>query len=97
MSRPARAASASVTGLQKSLTTAKKELAGFQAQLALAKNIGDIEGYRRYSAAVDGARRNVFELGKQVEGLGPASAAAETLGKAFGRLQASPPSPSEQS
>ena len=70
MSGPARQASQSVTALGSSLRVAKADLAAFQGQLSRAKALGDIEGYRRYTAAVADAQRQVYDLTRQSEGLG---------------------------
>jgi hypothetical protein len=61
-------AAKSLEGLQTSLKNAKSELSGYQAQLTRAKALGDVEGYRKYSALVDQSRRNVFDLAQAAEG-----------------------------
>ena len=52
-SGPAHKASEALEKLSNDLTTAKGKLAGFEAQLALANKLGDVEGHRKYSAAVE--------------------------------------------
>jgi hypothetical protein len=76
MSGPSKQASAALKGLEQKLKTAKSALSGYQQQLTKAKALGDIEGYRKYSALVDGSRRSVFELQQSLEGLGGSSGAA---------------------
>src|ERR1700734_938329 len=80
MSGPAHRASSTVRDLTAALDKGRERLRGFQSQLASAKALGDIEGYRTYSKAVDGARRTVFELGRQLDLLGgPSRSAASSL------------------
>lgn len=69
MSNPAHAGAASIRGVSSALKQAKADLSSYQAQLGRAKQLGDIEGYRKYSGLADSARRDVFELTQQTEGL----------------------------
>lgn len=87
MGAPARQASESVGKLTQSLTKAKAALAVYQAQLGRAKQLGDIAGYKKYSALVDQGRRSVFGLTQQVEGLSARSEGLSgMLGSAAGPL-----------
>ena len=72
MSPAAKSASASVAGLTGKLKESKGALSSYQAQLGLARSLGDIEGYRKYGELVDGAKRSVFDLTQQVEAVGKA-------------------------
>lgn len=84
ISGPAKQAQTSALALKNTLTS----LAHAQSQLALAKGLGDVEGYKKYSAFVEAGKRQVYELGKASEktggGLasmgGGASAAAGGMG-----------------
>lgn len=78
MSGPARAASASVAQLGSTLGKAKTDLASYTAQLNKAKALGDVEGYRKYTALVDEHRRKVFDLTGALEGMKPASEGASS-------------------
>jgi hypothetical protein len=78
LSGPARKAARAVDELSNDFKNAKSQLAFFQGQLSLAKNLGNIEGYTKFSAAVAKSRQEVFELGSA---LGQAPAKAETLFK----------------
>lgn len=62
VSPSAKKASAGLKDLENKLKTSKTQLSEYQAQLTRAKAIGDIEGYRKYSTLVEGARRKTFEL-----------------------------------
>jgi hypothetical protein len=62
ISPSAKKASASVERLTLDLSKAKGALSTYQAQLTRAKAIGDVEGYRKYSALVSEARGNVYRL-----------------------------------
>ncbi len=83
-------AKASVAALSGTLEKAKTDLAGYQAQLSLAKDLGDVSGYRKYSALVGQSKQSVFGLVQQLEGaktgLGGAAVSAETLSAALGPI-----------
>lgn len=80
----------SVDALSETLSTAKSELSGYQSQLSLAKGLGDIEGYRKYSALVDKGKRSVFDLTQQLEtaqsSLTKSAVSAETFAGALGPI-----------
>lgn len=63
VSAPAHKASKAVEGLSNDLKSAKSQLSFFQSQLTLAKQLGDVEGYHKFSEAVSKSRREVFDLG----------------------------------
>lgn len=63
----ARKAKASIASLTNELQGAKSKLAGAQGQLSLAKELGDVEGFRKYSKLVTEGRRNVFDLTQKLE------------------------------
>lgn len=69
MSGPAKDASRSLSELAKSLSETKKELSSYQQQLSLAKNLGDIEGYRKYTSLVGEHRKKLYELRSSMEGM----------------------------
>jgi len=71
-------AKASTDALRSSLAKAKTELAGYQSQLALAKELGNVEGFRKYSALVQESKQKVFDLAQATEGSAASSAAAGT-------------------
>ena len=83
MSPAAKSARESMDKLTTSLKTAKTDLASYQAQLAKAKTLGDIEGYRKYSKLVDGARIQTFVLSQELEKLPKVTA---TAGESFEAL-----------
>ncbi len=68
MSPAAGTASKSLGDLTKSITETKKELGLFQQQLALSKQIGDVDGYRKYTAAIDDHRKKLFGLNEALPG-----------------------------
>lgn len=72
MSGPSKDANKSLTDLTSTLGKAKKDLASYQAQLSKAKALGDIEGYRKYTTLVEGARSKTFTLTQELEKMGPA-------------------------
>jgi len=76
MSGPSKEAAQSLDKVSKSLTKAKADLATYQAQLARAKTIGDIEGYRKFTKLTDEARKSVFGLTNEFEQLKPAGEAS---------------------
>lgn len=86
MSGPAHAAAGSVGDLTSKLTSAKGALANYQSQLGRARGLGDIEGFRKYGALVDSAKRNVFDLTSAVEGMAPATSGATTELEAMGEV-----------
>lgn len=76
MSPAAKQAKDSIDKLSKSLTTAKNDLSRYQAQLSRANALGDIEGHKKYSALVEGARAKTFLLGNELERMPKVSATA---------------------
>ena len=83
VSGPAKQASGGIMGLQKNLATASKDMATYQKQLGLAKQLGDVEGYRKFSSLVTDQRRKVYDLQNQV---GSAGTEFNNLGSAMGKL-----------
>lgn len=83
-------AKSSVKSLSTTLTKAKGDLAGYQSQLKLAKDIGDIEGYRKYSGLVNQGKQSVFGLTQQLEGakssLASSAKNATQMAAAFGPI-----------
>lgn len=81
-----------VDDLSNELTKAKGKLAAYEAQLKLANKLGDIEGHRKYQAAVDASSQKVFELGSKLDGMkeatGPATEGLTRLGVAAGPVGA---------
>lgn len=74
-------AKASIDAVSSSLKEAKSKLAGYQSQLALAKDLGDIEGHRKYSALVKESQKSVFDLAQKAEmSAGSLSAGASQAG-----------------
>jgi hypothetical protein len=59
---PAQTASRSMLDLQGAVKRTQGELAFFNKQLGLAKQLGDIEGYRKYTALVGSHRQQLFNL-----------------------------------
>ena len=92
LSPGAKSGKASLSALETELKNAKTALSGYQSQLSLAKDLGDVEGYKKYSALVDGAKRSVFDLAAQAEAAGPglasAGAAAGTMAMGLGLVTA---------
>jgi hypothetical protein len=86
ISAPAKAGSRSLSSLTKDLGTAKAALSLYQGQLTRAKALGDVEGYRKYSALVQDSKRQVFDLTQAVEGAGAASSSLGPLAGAFGAV-----------
>ena len=88
VSPSAKSASLNLKRLQTELRQSKTRLSEYQGQLTRAKALGDVEGYRKYSALVGEARRNVFDLSQAVEQSGGAmrgaSGAAGLMGGAVG-------------
>lgn len=81
LSPGAKQAKDSLGALTTTLTKAKTELAGYQSQLAIAKDLGDVEGYRKYSALVTESKKSVFGLAQQLESMpAPAEASAAAAG-----------------
>lgn len=76
LSGPAKGASASIENLKIKLTSAKKELAGFQTQLAASKKSGDQGAYLKSFDQAAGAEKKVAGLTSQLEGLTSASGGA---------------------
>lgn len=92
LSPGARQAKASISALSTSLAKAKTELSGYQSQLAIAKDLGDVEGYRKYSALVNESKRSVFGLAQQLEstpaGLEASAASAGSMAVGLGLVTA---------
>lgn len=83
MSPAAKSARESMDKLSSTLKTAKTDLANYQAQLTRAKAIGDIEGYRKYSKLVEGARISTFVLTNELERMPRVAATAGESFEAF--------------
>jgi hypothetical protein len=83
ISPAAKAASDALRHLQNELKTSKNTLALYQEQLAHSKELGDIEGYRKYTKLVEEARKETFALGNALVAAGPA---AEHVGGALHRV-----------
>ena len=82
VSPAAKASASALRELQTELSGSKAKLALYQQQLSAAKALGDVEGYRKYSALVAEARRETFELGSAlVAAGGPAAKLGEGLHK----------------
>jgi hypothetical protein len=85
-------AKASVDKLSESLKSAKSELSGYKAQLSIAKDLGDVEGYRKYTALVDQSKSKIFGMAQQLEGakseLGTGAVEAEGFAEALGPIGA---------
>jgi hypothetical protein len=92
ISAPSKQAALNVRKLQGELRTAKLQLSEYQGQLTRAKALGDVEGYRKYSALVADSRRQVFDLSQAVEDSGAsmtkAGAAAGSLSFGLGAVAA---------
>jgi hypothetical protein len=63
VSGAAHKASSAVDKLSNDFKAAKSQLAFFQSQLNLAKQLGDVAGYDKFSEAVAKSRREVLDLG----------------------------------
>ena len=80
VSPSAEEASKALKHLQTEFTASKSKLGLLQQQLAAAKQLGDVEGYRKYSELVSEARRETFALGEAlVHAGGPAKEMGEKL------------------
>jgi hypothetical protein len=92
LSGPAHKAASAVDGLSNELTKASARLAAYERRLALANKLGDIEGHRKYSAAVQETSQKVFDLGSKLDGMkeqaGPAAGELAQVGVAAGPVGA---------
>jgi hypothetical protein len=92
LSPGAKQAKASIVSLSNELTTAKGKLAGYQSQLALSKELGDIAGHRKYSALVGESKRGIFDLTQRLESaqstMGASAVEAEGLAASLGLVAA---------
>ncbi len=90
MSGPSKAASKSLADLTSSMLSTKKELASYQSQLALSKNVGDIAGYKKYTALVSEHRSKLFALNETIastpKDVAPAAGAFEGIAAALGPI-----------
>jgi hypothetical protein len=88
LSPSAAKAKASISALSTELKGAKTQLAGYQSQLALAKELGDVAGYKKYSGLVQGAQKSVFDLAQRAEAssgsLTEGAASAGTMATSLG-------------
>lgn len=75
-----RSSAKSLKELSNELSTSKGKLALYQQQLGHSKQLGDIEGYRKYSKLVEEARKETFELGNAMAAAGgPAQKMGEKI------------------
>lgn len=90
MSGPSKAASKSLADLTSSMLSTKKELASYQSQLNFTKSVGDIAGYRKYTALVSDHRAKLFALNETIaatpKDVAPAASAFEGIAAALGPI-----------
>lgn len=65
----ARLTDGAIAALNEHLAEAEKELSHYQSQLARAKELGDVAGYRKYTQLVDEAKKHVYALSQETEKL----------------------------
>lgn len=78
-----RESSKALKELQNELAASKSKLSAYQQQLTHAKQLGDIEGYRKYSKLVEDARKETFRLG---DALASTKGEAPSLVSALGAI-----------
>jgi hypothetical protein len=83
MSPAAKSAREAMDKLSKSLTTAKTDLAGYQAQFQKAKILGDVGGMTKYADAYNSTYKSVYSLSQQ---LGDIPKVTATAGEQFTAL-----------
>jgi hypothetical protein len=75
-----KASSKALKELQNELTASKSKLSLYQQQLSHSKQLGDVEGYRKYSKLVEDARKETFRLGEaMVSGQGASTGFLESI------------------
>src|ERR1700690_4389885 len=83
VSPQAKAAADAIKKLETELRASKSALATYQAQLARANELGDVEGHKKYTALVAQARAETFRLQDALGAVGPQ---AEEASRALGGL-----------
>ncbi len=87
LSPDAKKASQALRQLSTELTGSKAKLALYQQQLSQARQLGDVDGYRKYTKLVAEARRDVFQLGEaMVAAGGPAQKLGKDIGQVSGKI-----------